>query len=235
MQYLYLIINLASISIPFVFSFHPKLNFYKNWIDFFKSNFIVSFVFILWDILYTNIGVWGFNSEYLIGVNFFKLPIEEYLFFLCIPYSCLFTWHCFEILIKRPLFTKIEKHISFFLILCSTIVAILNYDRLYTTVTFALLAISIFYFKYILKVKWLGKFYFTYLILIIPFLIVNGKLTGYGLDKPIVWYNDFENIGFRLLTIPIEDIFYGMLLILLHVFFYNYFKSDKVLLKKLAN
>jgi lycopene cyclase domain-containing protein len=60
---------------------------------------------------------------------------------------------------------------------------------------------------------WLNKFYFSYLVLLIPFTIVNGILTGTGLEEPVVWYNDLENMGFRILTIPFEDVFYGMLLI----------------------
>ena len=39
-----------------------------------------------------------------------------------------------------------------------------------------------------------------------PFLLVNGVLTGL-LDSvsPPVWYNDSENLGLRLMTIPVEE------------------------------
>jgi lycopene cyclase domain-containing protein len=64
-----------------------------------------------------------------------------------------------------------------------------------------------------------------YLFLLIPFFIVNGILTGTGLEAPIVWYNNQENLGVRLLTIPIEDTFYGFELIVLNVFFYEKWKA----------
>ena len=54
-------------------------------------------------------------------------------------------------------------------------------------------------------------------LLLIPFFIVNGVLTGSFIDAPIVWYNNTQNIGTRMFTIPVEDVFYGMGLILLNI------------------
>ena len=86
-----------------------------------------------------------------------------------------------------------------------------------------------------LKSVWLNHLYFSYAILLIPFFIVNGILTGTGLSNPVVWYNENEIIGFRLLTIPIEDVFYGFFLILINVFlferFNRYFNTTSLSIK----
>jgi len=221
MKPLYLIINMAVVIVPFLFSFHPKTQFFKKFSYFFKALLVVLIVFIPWDILFTHLGVWGFNSNYVLGINFFNLPLEEVLFFVCIPYACIFTYHCFNKL-KLERFLKAENLISIALVLFLTITASLNYNRLYTSVTFTALALFILILKYVLKVNWLHKFYFTYLILLIPFLIVNGILTGTGIEEEVVWYNNNHNLGIKMLTIPVEDIFYGMLLVMLTLSVYEY-------------
>lgn len=221
----YLLIDFFTIIVPFIFSFHPKLNFYKTWKSFFPAVFITGIVFILWDIYFTSLGVWGFNPNYLIGLSIGNLPLEEVLFFFCIPYACVFTYHCLDLFIKSALSSRIENILTPTFIVVFTLIGILSYHKIYPMVTFislsALLALS----KYILKVTWLAKFYVIYAVLLFPFLIVNGLLTGTGLESPVVWYNPNQIFGIRVLTIPIEDVFYGMLLILMNLLIHLYLKS----------
>ena len=222
MSYLYLLINIASVIVPIIFSFHPKIQFYKKWRYFFPALAISLLIFIPWDIYFTHIGVWGFNARYLIGLTVFNLPIEEVLFFICIPYSCVFTYHCLYILIKKNYFLQFENTISVILVLLLLVVSIFNVNKLYTSVTFGALALFIIFLKYVLHIKWLHRFYFAYLFLMIPFFTVNGILTGSGIDEPVVWYNNAKNLNIRILTIPFEDVFYGMLLLLLTISVYEY-------------
>ena len=61
----------------------------------------------------------------------------------------------------------------------------------------------------------MDHFYLMYSIILIPFFIVNGILTGMWISEEVVWYNDEENLGFRLMIIPVEDVFYGMAMLLM--------------------
>ncbi len=73
----------------------------------------------------------------------------------------------------------------------------------------------------------LQSFYITFLFMLIPFFIVNGILTGTGIEGNIVWYNDEENLGIRLGTIPIEDTVYAFSMILMNLSLFYKLKSKK--------
>lgn len=221
---LYLYVDLCAFIVPFLFSFHPAIRFYRHWSGALPAILFSAIPFLVWDSYFTTLGVWGFNKEYLSGIYLYNLPLEEVLFFFCIPYSCLFTYYCFSRLSKKQYFLKAAKWITSILAVTLMIAGFLFINRQYTASTFISLLILLVLLQYAGKVKWLHHFYFTYLVLLIPFTIVNGILTGYGLDKPVVWYNNAENTGLRMGTIPVEDIFYGMMLILLNVSVFEYFK-----------
>ena len=220
MKYTYLLIDFFTIIVPFIFSFHPRLKFHKTWRSFFPAVLITGLVFVLGDVYFTHLGVWGFNPTYLIGITIGNMPIEEILFFLCIPFSCVFTYHCLNILLKLKLAEKTTSLITYFFIAMGFAGGFYFLNQLYTTVTLFSLALLLIIAKFVLKVNWLDRFYLVYLILLLPFTIVNGLLTGTMLDAPVVWYNSNEIIGIRMLTIPVEDIFYGMNLILLNLLIY---------------
>lgn len=234
MKYVYLLVDFFTIIVPLIFSFHPRLNFYKTWRAFFPAVVITGICFIVWDIYFVNLGVWGFNPEYVVGLTIGNLPVEEVLFFLCIPYACVFTFHCLNILVRQSFSEKVERKLTILFIITFLIIGIINYQKLYPAFTFISLAILLTLAKFYFHIKWLNRFYMIYAILLLPFLIVNGVLTGTGLENPVVWYNETEILGPRILTIPVEDVFYGMELILMNLILYHYF-SEKVYSKKILS
>ncbi|SHE44467.1 lycopene cyclase domain-containing protein [Chryseobacterium takakiae] len=226
-QYTYLLINFFTVIICFIFSFHHKIKFNRYFGAFLSASLIVGAVFVIWDAWFTKIGVWWFNDRYLLGIRFAGLPLEELLFFICIPFACLFTYFCLDKFFKldwKPLPEKIFVIISIILALC---IAFWFREKIYTFITFLSTACSLFILKFLLKVRWIGKVSFVYLLLMPGFLMVNGILTGTGLESPIVNYNPDEFMGIRMLTIPVEDTVYGYELILWNIFLFQWFKKPE--------
>jgi lycopene cyclase domain-containing protein len=177
----------------------------------------------VWDVLFVNAGIWHFNPDYVLGAHLAGLPIEEILFFLCIPYACVFTYFCMKPLEKLNSI-KAGKVAATGVIAVCTLLSVLYYDRLYTLTTCVLLGIALIVLLR-LRVVYLYRMIAAYIAVIPFFILSNGILTGMLTDAPVVIYNDAENCGIRLLTIPLEDIFYGMLLVVLNVAGYEWFRA----------
>ncbi len=227
LKYLYLLLNILSFIFPFLFSFYSKANFSKKWKYLWIAILLPGVIFIIWDELFTQLGVWGFNEKYLSGVYVGSLPLEEILFFICIPYACVFTYEALNYLIQKDYFAPFQKIISVTLIALALLLGFIHTDKWYTCITFLGLAAYISLLQFGWKSHYLSKFYFSYLFILIPFFIVNGVLTGSWIDDPIVWYNDAENLGMRIGTIPVEDVFYGMLLILMNVSIFEWLQRRR--------
>ncbi|MBU1579557.1 MAG: lycopene cyclase domain-containing protein [Bacteroidetes bacterium] len=216
MDNLYLYINLLTLSAPLLLSFDKKVAFFKQWKYLFPAIFIMGVFFIAKDVIFAATEIWGFNDRYLIGFRMLGLPIEEWMFFLVVPYAIVFIYACLVVYVKKDVLAKIHR--PFFVILSIVLIGVglFYYDRLYTSVVFIITALLLLYNVY-KKQPWLSYFLLAYLVSLIPFLIVNGALTGYFTEEPIVWYDNSHNLGIRILTIPIEDTVYSLLMMLMTV------------------
>lgn len=205
---------LASFIGPLLLSFDKKVAFYKHWKSVSIAILIVAFPFLIWDELFTQWEVWGFTEQHLLGIYMGNLPLEEVLFFFVVPYNCVFIYEVLIAYFKDISLPNFSR--AFYLIFgCLAIYnSVINWDGLYTFYAsiFAALFSFIAFFS---KSYWLQYFTLTYLVALIPFIIVNGVLTGAVTSTPIVWYNENEIIGLRIITIPYEDLFYNFDLIFL--------------------
>ena len=220
-RYLYLLLDLASVAFPLLASFEPRIRFRTKWNGLFTGIAVMMLVFIPWDAGFTSMGVWGFNPRYLIGIDILGLPLEEWLFFVCIPYACLFLYEVMRYAAPRDPLETNARPLSIGLIVLLLITGLLHLDRLYTSITFLATAAFLAYHVFVVRSPWLGHFYLGYAISLIPFILVNGILTGWLLPEPVVWYKDAENLGIRINTIPIEDSMYMLLMLLIVTTFHE--------------
>lgn len=218
-KWTYFLLMMASISVPFVYSFDKRINFIKNIKAFLISNLITFIVFVTWDIYFTGIGIWSFNPDYHLNLLFFKLPLEELMFFVFIPFCCIFVYENINYFFPA----KSEKIDSKYLVYLGSAMILISavfIQPLYPKYTFIVLGI-ILNLLHFLKIKNLFNIFLGYAFCLIPFFIVNGVLTSI----PVVIYNNAENFGIRLWTIPAEDVFYGMAMVFLNILGYEKLKK----------
>ena len=185
-------------------------------------------VFIPWDVIFTINGIWGFNPDYFLNTKILSLPLEEWLFFICIPFACVFTHYALLLYFpKMKLGENSSKSIAVGSMLTLVFVLIFNYDKWYTLVNFSLaIPLTLIVLKY--NPKLLQHFFLTFLVMLIPFFIVNGVLTGSWIENQVVWYNNAENLGIRMGTIPVEDSIYAYSMILMSLFFFELLSSRHI-------
>jgi lycopene cyclase domain-containing protein len=225
MAYTYSSILFFSVIVCFIASFDKRILFNRHFGAFIKSAILVAIPFIAWDVWFTSEGVWWFNTEYTLGIVVAGLPIEEWLFFICIPFSCVFTYFCFDKFFKLEWTSGFNNSIVFVSVIICSVIALLHFDKIYTSVTAIFTITTLSYLHFIARADWIGKASLVFTVLMLGFFPVNGVLTGTGLERPIVNYNPEDFLGIRILTIPVEDAVYGYTQFLLVLYFFNRFKQ----------
>jgi lycopene cyclase domain-containing protein len=212
---------LFSLAGPLALSFDGRVNFYKKWRFALQAGIIVAIPFVVWDSLFTKHSFWGFNSERILGIKWLDLPIEEISFFIVIPFCCVFIAELLSFF-NYQFPGKFWDKLSLLIGIGLFCIGIRFFDQWYTLLSFGLGGLSIIVLFFMKAINW-NRFWLLYLIHLIPFLVVNGFLTYY----PVVWYNNAENLGIRIGTIPIEDTSYSLIALSWNVYLYELFKRKK--------
>lgn len=219
----YAILHAFTIVPVFALSFDKKVRYYAFWPRLFPAILIMGTLFIIWDAYFGQVGVWGFNDRYLMGGRLLGLPWEEWLFFITVPFGSFFIYACLNAYFPGDPFSRFDKEVTLVLIILLLLLGIMYIDRLYTASTFFLTGGFLLYHYIYVPNTFRTLFYRAYLLILVPFLLVNGVLTGACTVAPVVVYNPEEFMGLRIVSIPMEDALYGFLLLFGTVHLYHRF------------
>jgi len=223
-NFTYLILLIASVSVPLALSFDKKVQYYKKLKYVLPAILITGVFFILWDINFTKAKIWGFHPEYNLGIDIKGLPLEEWLFFVCIPYACVFIYEVIKVYFEKYEYPNPFLVLSLFFIIGFALISYFYRHQLYTFFTFLLSAVYLGYTVFRNKFKpHITKFYFAYFVSLLPFLVVNGILTS----LPVVEYNSLHILNIRILNIPVEDFSYLFLMLLMVITIYEFLKERR--------
>jgi lycopene cyclase domain-containing protein len=209
------------IILPLLFSFKWMFKYYLFYKPLAASILIVGGSYIFWDMLVTYRGDWWFNPEFYSGPKLFGLPIEEILFFVVVPYACIFIYENLVYFVgeKEIKFNKWVYLAVFFIFF---IIGMVYYRQEYTIL--AMFSVALFFliaaFLYPSVLK--SRLYWMYIVIsFVPFMIFNYLLTS----LVVVYYNSSAIWGVRITTIPLEDFFYNFSMLSFYLLVYLYFKK----------
>ena len=223
----YLLIDFLIIILPLIVSFFPYLSYYKKFPYVIFSIFAGGLFFVTWDVIATMRGDWSFNPEYVRGITFAGLPLEEVLFFIFVPYSLLLLYEQSVFFFKdRTLPWKQRAGCAAGMILI--LVSFLFIGKNYTFMAIfsagiVLLGLSQLYSGIMERLAFWAYIIFGFLL----FILFNYFLTS----LPIVVYSPSAVSGIRFLTIPLEDFFYNFTMMSVYLVFYLWAKDNPGILK----
>lgn len=220
MQWLYLAFNLAIIAGPFSLSFDRKVAFHRRWLQVGISILLVSTAYLVWDVFATRAGHWHFSTEYAGEFRIAHLPIGEILFFVTVPYACLFVYEVVRAYFRerRGVSVRPVRAAGLVLAALAVVVAVIFRDQGYTVAVMVSVAVMLVVTTLLDPRMWLSTHTLLFFVFsLVLFLLANGVLTA----VPIVGYGTRAIWGARVYTIPVEDFLYNFSMLGLYLFVYR--------------
>jgi lycopene cyclase domain-containing protein len=170
-------------------------------------------LFLAWDVLATSRGHWSFNSAYLLGVRLLGLPLEEILFFVTTPFSCLFTYEALAYFLKDKKTLPLNKLLPLVGI-AFLLLSLFFLNKEYTFLALLSVGMTILVAPKLVPHLFSSRLYWSYIAVTFAlFFVFNFLLTS----LPIVEYSNLATSGVRLTTIPVEDFMFNFSMLTLYV------------------
>jgi lycopene cyclase domain-containing protein len=221
MIYEYLIFNFSVISGPLILGSMRFFYFHNRIKETFLAISFAAVPFITWDVCAAGIH-WYYNDAYIVGFHILGLPFEEWLFFISVPYACIFTWEMLSRRIRGNPFKHKSVILWSGLLLITAGLCFIFFGKMYTSLSLSMLGlVAVFDQKLGAGILNNTRTYLFVAIAILLTIVFNGYLTG----RPIVLYNGQYQLGIRIFSTPLEDFGFGLGLLLLTVTLFEKFKT----------
>lgn len=203
-QYLYL--DAVILAGPLLFSFEHRIRYYRKWPAVGLSIALIGTAYIVWDAIATARGDWAFADAYTSGIHIAGLPLAEVLFFVVVPYSCLFIYEALHVFMQDhelPVPRLLYIGVAIAALLLAAVYQAQPYTFTVLIVVAVFFIIAVLFFRQVLASL---HFWLYLLFSFIGFLIFNYLLTS----TPVVTYGSSAIWGARVTTIPVEDFMYNI-------------------------
>lgn len=224
MKFEYLLFNLIVVLGPVASQFSRQIKSVSRWRLKLRVSVIVMIPYVIWDALVAG-SHWQFNTVYTLDFRFFSLPIEEWLFFITVPFGCLLVWETLPQVDRWLARLRSLRHIRNVLYAALPVgIWVFSTGKQYTGLVlccFGCVGLMDMLLRTDLLLR--PKTYLYLAIVAGLILVFNGYLTA----RPVVMYGEVYQMGYRIWTIPIEDFGYGFTLMLFNTMLYEKLKDGK--------
>ena len=205
----YLLFDLLVAAGPVALSLLPRAQFGTRARSLLWSILAVAPLFVVWDALVVG-RHWWFDPRYTLGVTVAGLPVEEWLFFVVVPYGCVFAWETILHGARARPRSASGVHLRLGLAVAIAGLVAAAFGREYTALALGAAALSV-------GLDWaLGT-----ALLVTPrawlfaglVTLLTGVFNGYLTARPVVHYAEAYQLGVTIGTIPVEDFVYGLALV----------------------
>ncbi|MFW6225035.1 MAG: lycopene cyclase domain-containing protein, partial [Bacteroidota bacterium] len=132
----YLVLLIITLAYPFIKSFEHRIRMYRKWKYIFPAIIITALLFIAWDYWFVRQSVWHFNDHYILGFKILQLPVEEWIFFIIIPYACFFIYEVVRYFFRLKRYSELFFGLHFLLIIAFLFLGFWYQKKLYTFICF---------------------------------------------------------------------------------------------------
>lgn len=220
MKWEYLIFNALVVLGPLALSFDRRVHFVSRWRNALMALTPPLVVYIIWDALVAG-RHWWFNEAYTLDVRLLGLPPGEWLFFVTVPFACLFVWECLGAYFANPRYPALAQIRRLLYIGLPVGLWLFSIGLEYTgLVCIALAGVGFLD-------EGLGTDLFSQRKTWVFLAIVTGLTAvcnGYLTARPVVLYGEAYQLGLRIITVPVEDYGYGISLLLYCVLGYEWLR-----------
>lgn len=205
----YLLLDLGTLAAAIGMGLYWSQPWLKQWRQTAIAIGLAVLPFVLWDIWATAQGHWSFNAAYTTGLRLFGLPVEEILFFPVVSLAALAVWQRVQgaASAERP----VSRHWLAVPTVAAGVVFVAGQGRGYSmaasvvALLFCAWLVSSVHGRGLLTLGWLRY----QVILLVLFALFNSLLTG----LPVVLYGEAHIVGWRLGSIPVEDVLFNFVLV----------------------
>lgn len=184
---------------------------------------VTGIIFSAIAIIFNIFGIWGFNSEFLVGIYYRGVPLEFFLFCFSFSFLGINVYQYLNVRFPKNDLQQFSLTLSNLILGLCLAFSFFGYGHWYTMVVFVILFILLLFIEYVNKIRFMYRFYRAYLFCLLPFYICFGIMS----KLPILYYDGKQTLGVNVINIPLESHFYVMAMLLLGIYLLEYFSKRK--------